>query len=193
MSREARIIRTTKETDITVSLNLDGTGKADINTGIGFFDHMLTALTVHGGFDLNIACKGDLNVDGHHSVEDVGICLGQAFGLALAEQSVMRFGSAFIPMDEALGFCALDISKRPFLVFNAEFANEKIGDYETCLTEEFMRAFSVNAGITLHLRAEYGKNDHHITEVLFKALAYSLKQAVRLNGSGEVLSSKGVI
>lgn len=193
MSREARIIRTTKETDITVSLNLDGTGKADINTGIGFFDHMLTALTVHGGFDLNIACKGDLNVDGHHSVEDVGICLGQAFGLALGEQSVMRFGSAFIPMDEALGFCALDISKRPFLVFNAEFANEKIGDYETCLTEEFMRAFSVNAGITLHLRAEYGKNDHHITEVLFKALAYSLKQAVRLNGSGEVLSSKGVI
>ena len=193
MSREARIIRTTKETDITVSLNLDGTGKADINTGIGFFDHMLTALTVHGGFDLNIACKGDLNVDGHHSVEDVGICLGQAFGLALGEQSVMRFGSAFIPMDEALGFCALDISKRPFLVFNAEFANEKIGDYETCLTEEFMRAFSVNAGITLHLRAEYGKNDHHITEALFKALAYSLKQAVRLNGSGEVLSSKGVI
>ncbi|MBD5114734.1 MAG: imidazoleglycerol-phosphate dehydratase HisB [Ruminococcaceae bacterium] len=193
MSREARIIRTTKETDITVSLNLDGTGKADINTGIGFFDHMLTALTVHGGFDLNIACKGDLNVDGHHSVEDVGICLGQAFGLALGEQSVMRFGSAFIPMDEALGFCALDISKRPFLVFNAEFANEKIGDYETCLTEEFMRAFSVNAGVTLHLRAEYGKNDHHITEALFKALAYSLKQAVRLNGSGEVLSSKGVI
>ena len=193
MSREARIIRTTKETDITVSLNLDGTGKADINTGIGFFDHMLTALTVHGGFDLNIACKGDLNVDGHHSVEDVGICLGQAFGLALGEQSVMRFGSAFIPMDEALGFCALDISTRPFLVFNAEFANEKIGDYETCLTEEFMRAFSVNAGITLHLRAEYGKNDHHITEALFKALAYSLKQAVRLNGSGEVLSSKGVI
>ena len=193
MSREARIIRTTKETDITVSLNLDGTGKADINTGIGFFDHMLTALTVHGGFDLNIACKGDLNVDGHHSVEDVGICLGQAFGLALGEQSVMRFGSAFIPMDEALGFCALDISKRPFLVFNAEFANEKIGEYETCLTAEFMRAFSVNAGVTLHLRAEYGKNDHHITEALFKALAYSLKQAVRLNGSGEVLSSKGVI
>ena len=193
MSREARIIRTTKETDITVSLTLDGTGKADINTGIGFFDHMLTALAVHGGFDLNIACKGDLNVDGHHSVEDVGICLGQAFGLALGEQSVMRFGSAFIPMDEALGFCALDISKRPFLVFNAEFVNEKIGDYESCLTEEFMRAFAFNAGITLHLRAEYGKNDHHITEALFKALAYSLKQAVRLNGSGEVLSSKGVI
>ncbi|MBD5103297.1 MAG: imidazoleglycerol-phosphate dehydratase HisB [Ruminococcaceae bacterium] len=193
MSREARIIRTTKETDITVSLTLDGTGKADINTGIGFFDHMLTALAVHGGFDLNIACKGDLNVDGHHSVEDVGICLGQAFGLALGEQSVMRFGSAFIPMDEALGFCALDISKRPFLVFNAEFVNEKIGDYESCLTEEFMRAFAFNAGITLHLRAECGKNDHHITEALFKALAYSLKQAVRLNGSGEVLSSKGVI
>lgn len=193
MSREARIIRTTKETDITVSLTLDGTGKADINTGIGFFDHMLTALAVHGGFDLNIACKGDLNVDGHHSVEDVGICLGQAFGLALAEQPVTRFGSAFIPMDEALGFCALDISKRPFLVFNASFTGEKIGDYDSCLTEEFMRAFAFNAGITLHLRAEYGKNDHHVTEALFKALAYSLKQAVRLNGNGEVLSSKGVI
>lgn len=193
MSREARIIRTTKETDITVSLTLDGTGKANINTGIGFFDHMLTALAVHGGFDLNIACKGDLNVDGHHSVEDVGICLGQAFGLALGEQPVTRFGSAFIPMDEALGFCALDISKRPFLVFNASFTSEKIGDYDSCLTEEFMRAFAFNAGITLHLRAEYGKNDHHVTEALFKALAYSLKQAVRLNGNGEILSSKGVI
>ncbi|MCM1054118.1 MAG: imidazoleglycerol-phosphate dehydratase HisB [Bacteroides sp.] len=192
MSREARIIRTTKETDISVALKLDGIGKADINTGIGFFDHMLTALTVHGGFDLSISCKGDLNVDGHHSVEDVGICLGQALSLALGDQMVMRFGSAFIPMDEALGFCALDISRRPFLVFNAEFANEKIGDYESCLTEEFMRAFAFNAGITLHLRSEYGKNDHHITEALFKALAYALKQAVRLNG-GEVLSSKGVI
>ncbi len=191
MSREARITRTTKETDVKVTLYLDGTGKADIYTGIGFFDHMLTALTVHGGFDLTVSCKGDLYVDGHHTVEDTGICLGQALNLALGEQPVMRFGSAFVPMDEALGFCSLDISKRPFLVFNAAFGNERIGDYDSCLTEEFMRAFAFNAGITLHLRSEYGKNDHHITEALFKSLAYALKQAVR--PGGEILSSKGVI
>lgn len=193
MIRESKITRTTKETDITVTLKLDGKGINDIETGIGFFDHMLTALAVHGGFDLAVRCKGDLNVDGHHTVEDIGICLGQAFELALGEQPVMRYGSAFIPMDEALGFCVLDISKRPFLVFNAEFSGEKIGGFDTCLTEEFMRAFAFNAGITLHLKAEYGKNDHHITEALFKALAHALKQAVRLNADGEVLSSKGVI
>lgn len=194
MSREAKITRTTKETDIAVFLNLDGSGKNDIETGIGFFDHMLAALAVHGGFDITVKCKGDLNVDGHHSVEDVGICLGKAFCEALGDKAgIMRYGSAFIPMDEALGFCALDISARPFLVFNALFSNEKIGDYESCLTEEFMRAFAFNAGITLHLRAEYGKNDHHITEALFKSMAHALKQAVRVNENGEALSSKGVI
>lgn len=194
MSREAKITRTTKETDIAVFLNLDGSGKNDIETGIGFFDHMLAALAVHGGFDITVKCKGDLNVDGHHSVEDVGICLGKAFCEALGDKAgIMRYGSAFIPMDEALGFCALDISARPFLVFNALFSNEKIGDYESCLTEEFMRAFAFNAGITLHLRAEYGKNDHHITEALFKSMAHALKQAVRVNENGETLSSKGVI
>lgn len=194
MSREAKITRTTKETDIAVFLNLDGSGKNDIETGIGFFDHMLAALAVHGGFDITVKCKGDLNVDGHHSVEDVGICLGKAFCEALGDKAgIMRYGSAFIPMDEALGFCALDISARPFLVFNALFSNEKIGDYESCLTEEFMRAFAFNAGITLHLRAEYGKNDHHITEALFKSMAHALKQAVRVNENGKALSSKGVI
>lgn len=194
MSREAQITRTTKETDIKVVLNLDGGGKADIDTGIGFFDHMLTALAVHGGFGLTISCKGDLNVDGHHSVEDVGICLGRAFSEALGDKSgIMRFGSAYVPMDEALGFCALDISNRPFLVFNAEFTNKRIGEYESCLTEEFMRAFAFNAGITLHLKAEYGKNDHHITEALFKALAYALKQAVRLNSDGFAVSTKGAL
>lgn len=194
MSREAQITRTTKETDISVTLNLDGGGKADIDTGIGFFDHMLTALAVHGGFGLKISCKGDLNVDGHHSVEDVGICLGKAFSEALGDKSgIMRFGSAYVPMDEALGFCALDISNRPFLVFNVEFTNERIGDYDTCLTEEFMRAFAFNAGITLHLRAEYGKNDHHITEALFKALAYALKQSVKLNLDGSAASTKGIL
>lgn len=194
MNREAALTRTTKETDIRVALSLDGSGNADIDTGIGFFDHMLNALAVHGGFDLTVTCRGDLNVDGHHSVEDVGICLGKAFNEALGDKSgIMRFGSAYVPMDEALGFCALDISNRPFLVFNAEFANERIGEYESCLTEEFMRAFAFNAGITLHLKSEYGKNDHHITEALFKALAYALKQAVKLNDSSSVVSTKGAL
>lgn len=191
--RTAVIERKTKETDIRIALGVDGSGVHEINTGIGFFDHMLTALSVHGGFDLTVNCKGDLNVDGHHTVEDVGICLGQAFARALGDKGgIARYGSAFIPMDEALGFCSLDISARPFLVFNAQFTNEKIGDYDSCLTEEFMRAFAFNAGITLHLRAEYGKNDHHITEALFKALAHAMKQAVAVTGGG-ALSSKGVL
>ena len=194
MSRTAEITRKTKETDITVKLNIDGSGTPDIDTGIGFFDHMLTALCVHGGFDMTVKCRGDLNVDGHHSVEDTGITLGRAFAEALGDKSgIMRYGSAFIPMDEALGFCALDISARPYLVFNAEFTNERIGEYDACLTEEFMRAFAFNAGITLHLRCEYGKNDHHITEALFKALAHALKQAVSVNADGKALSTKGTL
>ena len=194
MSRTAEITRKTKETDITVKLNIDGSGTPDIDTGIGFFDHMLTALCVHGGFDMTVKCRGDLNVDGHHSVEDTGITLGRAFAEALGDKSgIMRYGSSFIPMDEALGFCALDISARPFLVFNAEFTNERIGEYDACLTEEFMRAFAFNAGITLHLRCEYGKNDHHITEALFKALAHALKQAVSVNADGKALSTKGTL
>ncbi len=194
MSRKAEIARKTKETDITVKLELDGKGKPVIDTGIGFFDHMLTALCVHGGFDMTVKCKGDLNVDGHHSVEDVGIVLGKAFAEALGDKAgIMRYGSAFIPMDEALGFCSLDISARPFLVFSAKFTNERIGDYESCLTEEFMRAFAFNAGITLHLREEYGSNDHHITEALFKALAHALKQAVAKNTDGKALSTKGTL
>ena len=194
MARNAEIKRTTKETDIKIILVLDGSGIANINTGIGFFDHMLTAFAVHGGFDLTVSCKGDLNVDGHHTVEDVGICIGKAFYEALGDKSgIMRYGSAFIPMDEALGFCALDISARPFLVFNSAFSGERVGDYDTCLTEEFMRAFAFNAGITLHLRAEYGKNDHHITEALFKSLAHAVKQAVSVIDNGGVLSSKGII
>lgn len=194
MSRKAEIARKTKETDIKVSLILEGSGNISINTGIGFFDHMLNSFAVHGGFDLSVTCKGDLNVDGHHSVEDVGICLGKALNEALGDKSgIMRFGSAYVPMDEALAFCVLDISNRPFLVFNADFTNEKIGEYDSCLTEEFMRAFAFNAGITLHLKAEYGKNDHHITEALFKALAYALRQAVALNANGSALSAKGTL
>ncbi len=193
MGRTAEIARKTKETDIKIKLNLDGSGVHDIDTGIGFFDHMLTALCVHGGFDIEISCKGDLYVDGHHTVEDVGICLGKAFCEALGDKSgIMRYGSAFIPMDEALGFCSLDISARPYLVFNADFSDDRIGAYDTCLTEEFMRAFAFNAGITLHLKEEYGKNDHHITEAIFKALAHALKQAVSVNG-GVTLSTKGTL
>lgn len=193
MCRTAEIARKTKETDIRIKLNLDGNGLHNIDSGIGFFDHMLTALCVHGGFDLEISCKGDLYVDGHHTVEDVGICLGRAFSKALGDKSgIMRYGSAFIPMDEALGFCSLDISARPYLVFNADFSDDRIGEYDTCLTEEFMRAFAFNAGITLHLKEEYGKNDHHITEALFKALAHALKQAVSVNG-GVTLSTKGTL
>ena len=155
---------------------------------------MLNSFAVHVSFDLKVSCMGDLNVDGHHSVEDVGICLGKAFNDALGDKSgIMRFGSAFMPMDEALAFCALDISNRPFLVFNAEFSNEKIGDFDSCLTEEFMRAFAFNAGITMHLKAEYGKNDHHITEALFKSLAYALKQAVKPNSDGSAVSAKGAL
>ncbi|MGN0656926.1 MAG: imidazoleglycerol-phosphate dehydratase HisB [Ruminiclostridium sp.] len=193
MGRTAEIARKTKETDIKIKLNLDGSGVHDIDTGIGFFDHMLTALCVHGGFDLEISCKGDLYVDGHHTVEDVGICLGKAFCEALGNKSgIMRYGSSFIPMDEALGFCSLDISARPYLVFNADFSDDRIGEYDACLTEEFMRAFAFNAGITLHLKEEYGKNDHHITEALFKALAHALKQAVSINGE-VTLSTKGTL
>ena len=192
--RTSTVSRKTRETDINITLNLDGSGNYKIDTGIGFFDHMLTALCVHGGFDMEISCKGDLYVDGHHTVEDVGISLGKAFAEALGDKSgITRYGSAFIPMDEALGFCSLDISARPFLVFNAEFTNEKIGDYDACLTEEFMRAFAFNAGITLHLRSEYGKNDHHITEALFKAMAYALRTAVRKNESGKAVSTKGTL
>lgn len=192
--RSAEINRKTKETDICVKLDLDGGAYAEINTGIGFLDHMLTALAVHGGFGLVLDCKGDLNVDGHHTSEDVGIVLGMAFRQALGDKSgIMRYGSAFIPMDEALGFCSLDISSRPFLVFNAAFTNERVGEFDTCLTEEFMRAFAFNAGITLHLRCEYGSNDHHKIEALFKALAYALKQAVKPNSDGSAVSTKGML
>lgn len=190
--RAAEINRKTKETDICVKLDLDG-GEVNIDTGIGFFDHMLTALAVHGDFGLDITAKGDLNVDGHHTVEDVGIVLGTAFAKAMGDKSgIMRYGSAYIPMDEALGFCAVDVSARPYLVFKANITNERVGDFETCLTEEFMRAFAFNAGLTLHLRCEYGSNGHHIIEALFKALAHALKNAVRLNGDGSSLTTKGV-
>ena len=194
MNRTAEITRKTRETDIKIKLDLDKSGEVSIDTGIGFLDHMLTALAVHGGFSLSVKCVGDLHVDGHHPTEDIGIVLGLAFREALGDKSgIMRYGSAFIPMDESLAFCSLDISARPFLVFNAQFTNERVGEFDTCLTEEFMRSFAFNAGITLHLRVEYGSNDHHKIEALFKALAYALKAAVKRNTDGSVVSTKGVL
>ena len=191
--RTAQISRKTKETNINLSVDLDGKGSVSIDTGIGFFDHMLTALAVHSGVDMTVKCKGDLNVDGHHSVEDIGICLGKAFAEALGDKAgIARYGSAFVPMDEALAFCALDISGRAFLVFDASFSDDRIGEFDTCLAEEFFRAFAFNAGITLHIKEEYGKNDHHICEAIFKAVAHALKQALASNG-GAVLSTKGVL
>lgn len=192
MARTASITRNTKETKISLSLDLDG-GEVDVQTGIGFFDHMLTAFAFYGGFGLTLKAQGDLNVDGHHTVEDVGICLGQAMKEALGDRKgLRRFASAYIPMDEALGFTALDLSNRPFLVFDAEMPQAMIGAYDACLTEEFMRAFAVNAGVTLHMKALYGKNAHHITEALFKALGVAVKDAVGVVGT-EVTSTKGVL
>ncbi|MBO5575018.1 MAG: imidazoleglycerol-phosphate dehydratase HisB [Ruminococcus sp.] len=191
--RTATIERKTRETDIKLTVDLDGSGKTQIDTGIGFFDHMLTAFAVHSGIDLTVKCDGDLYVDAHHSVEDIGICLGKAFAQALGDKAgIARYGSAYVPMDEALAFCSLDISGRAFLVFNAQFSDDRIGQFDTCLTEEFFRAFAFNSAITLHIREEYGKNDHHICEAIFKAVAHALKQALAQNG-GQVLSTKGVL
>ena len=192
--REATVTRNTKETQITVSVKLDGKGESDISTGIGFFDHMLTAMSRHSGISMTVHANGDLYVDGHHTVEDTGIVIGQALMQALGDKSgIARYGSAYIPMDEALSFCSLDLSNRPFLVFRGDFTNQMIGSYDACLTEEFFRALAVNAGMTLHLDMCYGKNDHHKCEALFKAFAHALKIAVQENADGTVLSTKGVL
>ena len=191
--RQAQLARKTKETDIQVAVKLDNIGTANIDTGIGFFDHMLTALSVHSGISMDIAVKGDLYVDGHHTVEDTGIVLGKALGEALGDKSgITRYGSAFIPMDEALAFCSLDISNRPFLVFQGTFTNAMIGQYDACLTEEFFRALATNAGITMHVKLEYGKNTHHRVEAIYKAVAHAMRLACKQTG-GEILSTKGVL
>ncbi len=190
--RNATVKRTTKETDIEVILNLDGNGEAKISTGIGFFDHMLTALCVHAGFDLSVKVKGDLDVDCHHTIEDTGIVLGEALNKALDKASINRYGTSFIPMDEALGFACVDIFNRPFLVFECDFKYRSMGDMDTQMVEEFLRAFAFNAKITLHAKALYGNNDHHKAEAIFKAVAHSLKEAVTLR-NGNVLTTKGTI
>lgn len=191
--RNATIQRNTKETQINVQLCLDG-GDVNISTGIGFFDHMLTAFAVHGGFGLSLTVNGDLDVDTHHTVEDTGIALGMAFNKALGDMSgIQRYGNFSIPMDESLAIVSLDISNRPFLVFNADFEQELCGDYETCVTEEFWRAFAMNSAITLHINVPYGKNSHHQIEAIFKAVAHALSIAVKKNDDGKVLSTKGVL
>ncbi|MBR1731889.1 MAG: imidazoleglycerol-phosphate dehydratase HisB [Ruminococcus sp.] len=191
--RNAQIERKTKETDIKLSLSLDG-GEVKVDTGVGFFDHMLNSFSTHGGFGLNVKVTGDLNVDDHHTVEDTGIVLGTAFKEALGDKSsIERFGSFYVPMDEALSFASVDVSGRPFLVFDADFPQEKCGDYTSAMTVEFMRAFAFNAGITLHIKCLYGSNSHHIIESIYKAVAHAVRLAVKPNNSGEVLSTKGVL
>lgn len=192
MMRCTEIKRQTKETDIQLNLNIDGKGTFKGSSGIGFFDHMLAAFAVHSSFDLTLQIKGDLEVDGHHSVEDIGIVLGQAFAQVMDKKQIQRFGSFYVPMDEALAFCALDISGRPYLMFDASFQNQSVGAFDCCLVEEFFRAFAMHSGITLHIRLEYGNNDHHKIEAIFKAVAHALQQAVILR-EGNILSSKGVL
>lgn len=190
--RSAQVSRKTKETQIDLKLSLDG-GEVSVQTGIGFFDHMLTALAFYAGLGLQLTVRGDLDVDGHHTVEDTGIVLGQALAQALGNKAgITRFSSVYVPMDEALARTVLDISGRPYLVFDAPMPQEVIGTYDSCLTEEFMRALAVNAGLTLHQHALYGKNAHHITEALFKSLGLALKEAVSIRGTG-VTSTKGVL
>lgn len=190
--RCAEISRKTKETDISLSLCLEG-GAVSVSTGIGFFDHMLTALAFYAGWGLTLRVEGDLYVDGHHTVEDTGIVLGQAFRQALGNKNgIRRFGTAYVPMDEALCRTVLDCSNRPYLVFQAEMPQPMIGGYDSCLTKEFMQAFAVHGGITLHQTCEYGDNAHHITEALYKSLGMALKEAAQVVGTG-VTSTKGVL
>ena len=190
--RTVQLARKTAETDITLSLNLDGTGKYEINTGVGFFDHMLTAFARHGGFDLTVTCTGDTQVDDHHSVEDVGICLGDAFAQALGEmRGVTRYGDCILPMDEALVLSAVDLSGRGMLCWEVDLPTEKVGTFDTELAREFWLAFVRRANCTLHIRKLAGENSHHILEAVFKSAARTLKQAVRLTGSDEIPSTKG--
>lgn len=196
MSRQTETERNTKETKIKGSLNLDGNGISDISTGIGFLDHMLDLLARHSGMDLSIRCDGDLNVDGHHTTEDIGIVIGKLLGEALGEKrGINRYGTAFVPMDEALARCCLDISGRPYLVLQAEFGGEYVGEFATELVEEFFRAVSFNAGLTLHIKCEYGANDHHKIEAMFKAFARALRIAVSIDEKfkDQIPSTKGVL
>lgn len=191
--RTAKIERKTNETDIIVEINLDGTGENQIDTGIGFLDHMLNLIAFHGLFDLKIICRGDIYIDDHHSAEDIGIALGQVFSKALGDRKgIRRYASLHIPMDEALCLAAVDISNRPYLVFDVDFESQKLGNISTQSFKEFFRAFAFNSGITLHLNLLYGENDHHKIEAAFKAFAKALREASQIV-SEEIPSSKGIL
>ena len=194
--RHTQIDRTTGETTVSLALNLDGTGKAQISTGIGFLDHMLTLFASHGMFDLTVKAQGDLHVDDHHTAEDVCICLGRAIDQALGDRrGIVRTAHAFVPMDEALGFVALDLSGRPYCVFHADFATPRVGDLGTDLIEHLFESIAINARMNLHARLEYGRNDHHKVEALFKAFARALDAATTMDPrrAGMVPSTKGTV
>ena len=196
MSRQAEVVRNTKETQIRVRVDLDGTGASKISTGIGFYDHMLESFARHGGIDVEIETQGDLHIDMHHTVEDTGIVLGQAIAKALdGFKGIRRFGHAYIPMDETLTRCALDLSNRAYLIWRVNFARPKVGEMDTELFKEFHHAFAMNAGACVHLETLYGENSHHIAESGFKALARALRQAVELDPKtqGQAPSTKGVL
>lgn len=189
--RQDFVSRKTRETDISINMNIDGNGSFNGTSGVGFFDHMLNSFAVHGKMDIELKAEGDLHVDCHHTVEDIGIVLGQVFNKALGDKKgITRFGDSLIPMDEALAQAVIDISGRPFLVFNAEFNKPMVGDFDTDMVVEFFRAFAMNAGITLHINLIYGQNAHHCIEAIFKAVAHSIRKAVEISSS-EILSTKG--
>lgn len=193
-TRTATLERRTNETAVRVALTLDGHGTSDLNTGIGFFDHMLALFARHGGFDLAVHCEGDLNVDGHHTVEDVGIALGAALAKALGDKrGLARYGSMLLPMDEALALVALDLSGRPYLVCDTPPLAPMIGGFDSELAPEFLRAFATHAGLTLHAKVLYGANSHHMLEALFKALGHALRLAATRTGRDGVLSTKGTL
>jgi len=195
MARIAELSRNTAETAIQLKLDIDGSGNSLVETGVGFLDHMLTLFSKHGLFDLEVKASGDLNVDAHHTVEDIGIVLGQALKLALGDKkSIRRYGTSAVPMDEALAAVTLDIGGRPYLVCNVSFTNERVGDMDTELVEEFFRAVSVNAGMNLHINVQYGNNNHHMAEAIFKAFGRALDEATRTDERiVGVMSTKGVL
>lgn len=195
MGRCAKVNRKTGETDIEIILELDGTGKSSVDTGIGFFDHMLTSFARHGLFDMTVKVKGDLHVDCHHTVEDTGIVLGEAIKKALGDKkSIKRFGSFMLPMDETLVLCAVDLSGRPYLVFDGQFNSERVGYFDTEMVKEFFYAVSYSAGMNLHLKEMYGENAHHIIEAMFKAFARALDEAVTIDSRVQGLpSTKGAL
>jgi len=194
MNRTANVKRKTKETDISVKLDLDGSGKTDISTGVGFFDHMLEQLAKHSLIDMTIKIKGDLHIDAHHTVEDTGLALGQALAEAVGDKTgIARYGHPYVPMDEALARAALDFSGRPYLVFNVDFTREFLGEMDTELFDEFFRAFSQKAGLTLHIDVLHGENNHHMIEATFKAVAKAMRMALEIDprAADKVPSTKG--